>query len=95
MNWKIWQARESKLEKPIDKVLTELNTYSPNDPEWDANLKRLKKLTDMKGKDKPRFNVSPDELLKAGATLLGILIVVGYEQKHVWTTKAQDVARQK
>jgi hypothetical protein len=83
------QKDESKLNDEIDRVLEELATHTP--PSGDdyaellTNAERLVGLTDRENVRKP---ISWDAVVTAGAGLLGILVIVAYEQKHAFTSKA-------
>lgn len=75
----------------IDELMTQLTqhmkTYGPDTPEFLAALSQLERLNDLKG-EPPRRRINPDTLVLAGANIVGILIMVGYERMHVVTTKA-------
>lgn len=87
MNWNPRNKKPNALNEPIDKVLEELRQHDPNSQEFDTNLTNLERLTKLKASTKWKMKVSPDTLVTAGATLLGILIIVGYEQKHAMVSK--------
>lgn len=95
MNWKFWESEESILDEPTEKVLNELNTYSPNDPEWDANLTRMERLQALKSGEKARWirRVSPDTVVSGCFTILSIVAIVAYEQKHVLTSKGMNYVK--
>lgn len=75
------------LDAPIAKVLSEMETYSPETPEYKNAIKQLDRLMKMKAKDSPK-RISPDAVLSAVAYILGIGIIVTYEHKHVLVSKA-------
>lgn len=97
MNWKFWEKEESILDEPIKNVLTELNVFNPNDPEWEQNLKHMERLYELKHSEKPRWirRVSPDAVLSGAVTLLSIGVIVAYEQKHVLTSKGMNYIKPK
>lgn len=74
------------LDAPIAKILLELETYGPETPEYKIAIKHLERLMKLKAKDSPR-RISPDTMVSAASYLLGILIIVAYEQKHVLVSK--------
>lgn len=74
------------LDAPIVKVLTELETYGPETPEYKIAIKHLDRLMKLKAKDSPK-RISPDTMAIVVGNLFGILIVVAYEQKHVLVSK--------
>lgn len=92
MNWKFWQADRSILDEPVEKVLDELNTYSPNEPEWEHNLTNMERLYALKKTEKPRWirRISPDTVISGVFTLASIAAIVAYEQKHVFTTQSKN-----
>jgi hypothetical protein len=78
--------KPSVLDEPIANILTEMNTYKPDDPEWTTLVEHLDKLTRMKSDYRNR-RFSPDTMLIVAGNLLGILIIVAYEQKHVMVSR--------
>lgn len=55
--------------------------------EYSDLMTYLERLEELKAKER-REPVSFDTFVIAGANLLGILVIVAYEQKHVMTSKA-------
>lgn len=80
------------LEKAIDDLLSEMDAVTADSPEYAKMVEHLVKLHQMKTEERPR-RVSPDTLFTVLANLGGILILVGYEQKHVITSKALPFIR--
>lgn len=76
----------SKLDEPIDAVLSSMKTFGPDDAEYPPLLAHLEKLTTLKASLR-RPRVSLDTVMLVTGNLLGILIIVAYEQKHVMTSK--------
>lgn len=60
----------------------------PHSKEYAATVDQLLKLSKHKEEVNSKRKVSPDALVTAGASILGILIIVGHEHAHVITTKA-------
>jgi hypothetical protein len=85
-----WLKRDSELDEPIDKLLEELRAYDPNSTEFAAAMEHLETLTKMRAEEH-RFPVSPETMALVVGNLVGILIIVGYEQKHVVTSKAMTM----
>jgi hypothetical protein len=83
---RLFKREPSVLDEPIEKILTEMNTYKPDDPEWPMLIEHLDKLTRMKSDYRNR-RFSPDTMLLVAGNLLGILVIVAYEQKHVMVSK--------
>src|SRR5690606_2356005 len=71
----------------ITKLVDELEQYDPTDPEFANAIEKLEQIVKVQGQ-KAQRSINPDTLLIVGGNLLGILIIVAYEQKHVLTSKA-------
>jgi hypothetical protein len=87
MNWKVWNNEPNVLDEPIEKVLEELRVHDPNTKEFAANLTYLERLTELKAETRRKMRISPDTLVTTGGTLLGILLIIAYEQKHAMVSK--------
>jgi hypothetical protein len=81
------RVETSIYDEPITKVLTGMETYGPEDPEFDTLMGHLERLSKMKA-EKRRNPISLDTVAIVTANLAGILIIVAYEQKHVIRTAA-------
>jgi len=75
--------KQLKAEK--QRLLVDLTMLDPAGNEYKQTLKMLERLEKLK----PRFRPSVDTIITASASLLGILIIVAYEEKHVFASKAQ------
>jgi len=87
MNWKIWKDEPNDLDEPIEKILNNLRTLDPNSEQYSRNVVFLERLTKLKAETKLKFKVSPDTIAIVAGNLLGILIIVAYEQKHAMVSK--------
>lgn len=76
---------KTKLTREVGKLLDELNEYSPDSPEWDPLMEKLERLTALQARDKK--SIDPNTIALVAGNLLGILVIVAYEQKHVFTSK--------
>lgn len=76
----------SDLEKAIAELYSDLQSYPSDSPEYDRISNQLKKLTKLKTTEVKR-RVSPDTLALILGNAAVALIVVGYESKHVVTSK--------
>jgi hypothetical protein len=83
--------KPSVLDEPIEKILTEMNTYGPDTEEYQTALSYLERLVRLKVEEKRQFRFSPDTLAIVAGNLLGILIIVAYEQKHVMVSKGMGL----
>jgi len=75
-----------KLEDAIDRVLSEMLEYGPDHEDYSNNIGYLERLTALKTNTR-RQRVSPDQMALVAGNLLGILVIVAYEQKHVMASK--------
>ena len=82
----IFQRKESKLDEPIDKLLTRMRELEPDSEEYPKLLGQLERLIKLQSEERSG-RVSPDTLATVAGSLLGILTIVAYEQKHVMVSK--------
>lgn len=80
------KEKASVLDEPIAKVLTQMNTYGTEDPEFKVAMDHLERLMKLKAEEQ-KSSVSPDTMAIVLGNLLGILIIVAYEQKHVMVSR--------
>jgi hypothetical protein len=83
----IFQKTPSKLDEPIDRLLLQLASVDVGSDEHELRMKQLERLMKLKAAE-PTNGVSPDTVVTVAGSLLGILIIVAYEQKHVMVSKA-------
>lgn len=74
------------LDSLIDSVLDEMHASGVNSEEYPKLMAYLERLHKVKAQER-RDPVSRDTLALIGGNLLGILMIVAYEQKHVMTSK--------
>jgi hypothetical protein len=80
---------DHQLKTNIDKLLLELSTTDPKDPHHDVLIEKLEKLNALRtSAPEKRKPVDPNALINAGASIAGILVIVGYEHAHVVGSKA-------
>jgi hypothetical protein len=77
---------ESKLDEQIDKLLEHMSQCEPSTEKYSGMLSDLERLVRLK-KDEKLNRVSPDTMAIVAGNLLGILIIVAYEQKHIVTSR--------
>lgn len=78
---------QTTIDALIKSILNELDEYSATDPEYKAMMKHLNDLRRMQEADRPQ-QYDKNTILTCAASLIGIAIIVGYEQKSVITSKA-------
>lgn len=86
MLWGFGRERPSVLDEPIARILTEMNHYGPDSPEYPVLVKHLSKLVKLKEMSK-RKRISSDMLLQVSGNVLVVLIIVAYEQRHPMISK--------
>lgn len=78
---------QHNLETVIDQLLAKMQTLAPNSDEYTQLTDRLETLYQLKDYDKSE-KVDANTMWMVAGNLLGILTIVGYEQKHIITSKA-------
>src|SRR5690606_38164920 len=79
----------SGLEEVIDDLLGELKVTSVEDDRYPEMTEQLSKLYQLKQLDKPE-RVKPDTLLVVAGNIAVAAMIIGFEQKHVVTTKVMS-----
>jgi hypothetical protein len=82
LRWK----KPSILDEPIDKVLEEMRQHDPEDKEYSTALGHLERLVRLQ-ESKKSSRVSPDTLVIVMGGLLQVLVIVAYEQRHVFASR--------
>jgi hypothetical protein len=81
------------LDEPIDNLTHSLAGLDEGDEKHTHAVESLKTLMELRNADKSenrKLPVSPEVMTAAGAHILGILLILGFEQKHVLTSKAMS-----
>jgi hypothetical protein len=90
----MFNKKRTPEEHPVDKALADaylnLAGYNPEDKEHAKTVKQIAALLEIKAasEKKPRITFSQDAMLTAGASLLGILLILNYERANVVASKA-------
>lgn len=74
------------VDSQIDAVLKNMQTIGVTDSEYPRMLDYLERLAEIK-KNERRNPVSRDTIALIAGNLMGILVIVAYEQKHVMTSQ--------
>lgn len=85
-------AEPSALDREITRVYTELNAGDTDSEHYATLLSYLERLNELKTQSR-RKPASTDTWINAGAQFAGILVMVGWEQKHVITSKALSLIK--
>lgn len=82
--------RKEKLKLAIatDQLLTEMISSDMDSPNYSEALDRLERVNKIRKTSSPMRGVSPDTIVTTAGSLLGVLVIVAYEQKHVWVSAA-------
>lgn len=80
------EPREKLLDEQIEKVLLKMAETDVLSTDYPKLVAYLDRLMSMRQKDR-REPVSWDVLAQVAGSLLGIVIIVAYEQKHVMTSR--------
>lgn len=79
----------SIYDEAIDKVLERMVAFDPIDAEYADMMEQLERLSKLKA-ERHKSRLDPNQMLLVAGNLLGILVIVAYEQKHVMASKAQS-----
>lgn len=83
---KLFGTDTAALDEQIASVLSEMSMKGVTHPEYPAFVERLAALNEIKTSS-GRKRVSADTLVIAGVNLLGIILLMTYENKHVFTSR--------
>lgn len=78
--------KPTPVDSLIAEVLEEMHSIGVTDEGYSGMMAYLERLYDIKTKESPD-PVSRDTLALIAGNLMGILLIVAYEQKHVMTSK--------
>lgn len=81
------RRKQSVLDEPIGNILTRMNEVGMDDQKYNECVDRLDRLMEMKA-DERRSRIDPNTVIIVLGNLLGILVIVAYEQKHVMVSRA-------
>lgn len=84
------KKEKQKIDEAIIRVLETMDVFGADSPEYPELLQHLDKLTTIQRAEKSDRKVSPDTMLLVLGNIMGIIIIVAYEQKHVIRSKATD-----
>ena len=79
------------LDEPIENLTRSLAGMTEGDEVHTHAVESLKTLMELRNADKAekrKLPVSPEVVVAASAHILGIAMILGFEQRHVLTSKA-------
>lgn len=80
------QPEKTKIDDAIDELLDEMKVFTGDSSEYAKMTDQLTKLHALKQNEKPD-RVKPDTLAIIAGNIATALLIIGFEQKHVVTTK--------
>jgi len=83
------RRKEHPFDDRIAATLLEMDNYDPTSTEYQLMLANVERLSEIKTKNRPS-RLSPDTLALIAGNLVGIVMIVAYEQKHVMSSKANS-----
>jgi len=81
--------RKSIFDKSIDKVLDELEHKDPESDDYEKLLHRADRLTKLRERERSN-RVNPETAWMVAGNIIGILVIVAYEQKHVMASRGMN-----
>lgn len=85
-------TNDQLLLSTIERVMLDMKDEGPETERFAQMRDQLTELYKIRNENRSR-RVSPDTLAQIIANLLGIGVIVGYEQKHIITSKALGFVR--
>ena len=74
------------LDITIQALLADMEGEIPSSPKYGELLTRLERLYELRNKKR---RVSPDTVWQVAGSLGAVLVIVAYEQRHVFVSRAQ------
>lgn len=82
------KPQDVALDEAISDILIEMNGLSADSEEYSNAADQLVKLMKLKKEISPSWRPSPDALIGAASSVLGIVLILHYEKLGVITSKA-------
>lgn len=86
----LFERKQTKTDVAYHTLIVALEEEVPGTEGYETILGQLERVHKLKTNER-RQGVSADTLATVACNLLGILIIVGYEQKNVMTSAAKDM----
>jgi len=80
------KAELAKIDEVIERLMFEMAKHDPSSREYGAMLGHFERAVSLRSESNKK-KISWDTVIIAGAGLLQVLVIVAYEQKHVFTSK--------
>lgn len=84
------------LQEAINNLYSELAGHDANTEEYDSITDQIVKLMELQNKlqTSKSWKPSPDAMIGAASSILGIVLILNYEKLGIVTTKAINFVRQ-
>lgn len=82
----------TRLDEEINRVQVYLAGQKIDSEEYAAGMRHLMELHKIRENEKPE-KVSPNEILRSATNLMGILLIIRYENVNVITSRAMSMIR--
>jgi len=79
--------KRTNLEKEIDAAVIKMSAFAPGSKEYSTIADNVETLCKAQSNEKIR-SISPDTFAVVAGNLLGIALILGFEQGHVIASKA-------
>jgi len=83
------KQKKTTVDDVIDSLISDMESMDSNTDEYATVVNNLLKLSEVKTEVK-KSRISPDTLLVIGGNILGIIIILSYEEKDIITSKAMS-----
>jgi hypothetical protein len=88
------RSRTSKLiDETMQDILKKIHAVSPSDDDYTTAVENLARLHALKQNEKSARPWNQQGLQSAFATVVSVLIIVGFERTHLVTSKALTLLR--
>ena len=82
------KRNNEELDNCINMLLVEIRENGADAPEFPELLNRLERLHKLKSEEDNKQRVSPEVVWTVVGNIVCVVLVIGYEQKHVISSKA-------
>ena len=87
MNINVFKRKPTKLDEEIDRVLDWMRSEKPGSAEYTKMADNYKKLYEIKNGNR-NDRIKPDTIATVGCNLIGIWLILNYEDLNIITSKA-------
>lgn len=85
------QTEKTLIDKEIDSVHEQMQSFAADDEQYSEMLNRLERLHKLQIAEKAnKKTVSPDAIVSASASIIGIAMILGFEKANIITSKAMS-----